>query len=156
MPNKLTTPTLKHKFYTACQAYAKERSETALKAIKSIQQAANDDTKNTAGDKHETGRAMMHLEREKADMQLIEAEKLLQVMERIDPEKTCKKVELGAIVTASNGVFFLAISMGKYELDGNRYWIISPNAPIAQAMLGKKAGEPFSFNGRRIRISSVL
>ena len=62
------------------------------------QEAANDDTKSTAGDKHETGRAMMHLEREKGEMQLIEAEKLKSFLDRVDISKTYQTVQTGSLV----------------------------------------------------------
>ena len=52
--------------YELCCTYADSRIRVAQEAIQQAQQAANMEEKSTAGDKYETGRAMAHLEKEKA------------------------------------------------------------------------------------------
>lgn len=117
---------------------ALERMDEALEAVKS-------DTKSTAGDKHETGRAMAQLEQEKAG-KLIQSIKhnrnhLLQL-----PLTSSDKVELGALVKTTKGRFYISMAMGKISLDGVSYFTVSPSAPLVQAMMKKKLGDKFSFN----------
>ena len=50
--------------------YVNQRADTVHQIIRSNQNALNSETKSSAGDKHETGRAMLQLEMEKASQQL--------------------------------------------------------------------------------------
>lgn len=138
-----------------CQEYVQERVNNAQEQIQSIQQAANDDTKSTAGDKHETGRAMMHLEREKADLQLIEAQKLANLLERVKINISPSSVQTGSLVTTTQGQFFICIGAGKLKWESETVWAVAPTSPIAQAMIGKQPNESYSINGREFKILSL-
>ena len=50
------------------------------------QEAANEEGKSSVGDKYETGRAMMQIERDKAAQQLDEALKLKNIIDQISIE----------------------------------------------------------------------
>jgi hypothetical protein len=54
-----------------CALIVNNRLETVEKIISSNQKALQSETKSSAGDKHETGRAMLQLEIEKASQQFI-------------------------------------------------------------------------------------
>ena len=64
---------IKQELYKLCQTYIQQRILTAKQAIEAAQQAANNETKSSSGDKYETGRAMMQLEIEKDSAQLSES-----------------------------------------------------------------------------------
>lgn len=83
------------------------------KAIEHAQLAANEETKSSAGDKYETGRAMMQLEIEKQSVQLAEAMKLKHVLSQINPEKTTETIQSGSLVFTDQGNFYISISAGK-------------------------------------------
>lgn len=51
-------PSLKEQLLDHCNSYIGLKLETIRHAIANAQESANDDTKSSAGDKHETGRAM--------------------------------------------------------------------------------------------------
>ena len=70
---------LKEELYKACKEHIEKREETITKTIRSHQNSLQSETKSSAGDKHETGRAMLQLEMEKAGQQLSE----------VDQMKTC-------------------------------------------------------------------
>jgi hypothetical protein len=57
----------------ACYDFINRRIETIQGVISAAQDSANDETKSSAGDKYETGRAMMQLEIENNSKQLTEA-----------------------------------------------------------------------------------
>ena len=57
--------TIKQTLYNFCVTYINQRMATAQQAIHTAQASANEETKSSAGDKYETGRAMMQLEIEK-------------------------------------------------------------------------------------------
>jgi len=56
---------LKNKIVGICLAEIEKRIHTAKSAMESAEESARNETKSSAGDKFETGRAMMHLEKEK-------------------------------------------------------------------------------------------
>ena len=56
---------IKEQLYEFCRAYIDGRTIRINESIKSIQESLSSETKSSAGDKHETGRAMLQLEREK-------------------------------------------------------------------------------------------
>lgn len=81
------------------------------------------------------------------------------------PITSSEAVHLGAIVETqeSDGrsntdmIYFIAPGlMGEtIETDGQRFLFLRPDAPIAQALLGRKAGERTRFGGRAISIVAV-
>jgi transcription elongation GreA/GreB family factor len=147
--------TIKQELYNACVTYVQKRIETANNAVKDSQDSANSETKSTAGDKHDTARAMMQLAAEQNAKHLNEANKLNKVLHLIDPAKKCKSVELGSLVIASNGNFYIAISVGKIELNGKLYFAISPTSPMGQLLNGLKVGDKTEFNGSGIEVLEV-
>lgn len=52
---------IKEHLYDHCLEYVNSNIETARKAIAAAQEAMESENKSTAGDKHETGRAMKQL-----------------------------------------------------------------------------------------------
>ena len=102
-----------------------KRFHELLALDKAAQQSANNETKSSAGDKYETGRAMMHLEKERLARQMIEVAKLRKPLEMINPEKIESTVALGSIVTTENRNYFLSVSLGEVELEEEKYFCIS-------------------------------
>ena len=70
---------LKKELYKQCLDYVQQRMQAAEQAIEAAQKASNDDTKSSAGDKYETGRAMMQQETARNLVQLNETNKLKKV-----------------------------------------------------------------------------
>jgi transcription elongation GreA/GreB family factor len=146
---------IKESLYDLCNQLVNDRIEMAEDGLKQAQAAANNETKSSAGDKYETGRAMMHLEKEKLSMQLSEAIKMRKALNLINPSKTSIKGELGSIVSTSSTNYYLAISAGALQLEGETYFAISPVSPVGQQLLNKKAGDNFSFAGKNHVIKTV-
>ncbi|MCT4580780.1 MAG: GreA/GreB family elongation factor [Flavobacteriales bacterium] len=147
---------IKQRLYQQSVAYVDQRINNSLLAIKNAQESANSEVKSSAGDKHETGRAMAQLETEKNGIQLAEANKLKQAIGLINPAKTCEKVELGALVITNVGNYFLAVSIGKMEVENTLYFGVSPVSPIGQALLNHKQGDEVLFNGRNFSIEAIV
>lgn len=146
---------LKKALYAQCTEYVNKRIENAQLAMDEAQQSANSETKSTAGDKHDTARAMQQLAAEQNAKHLAEALKLKQALLQINPENECSRVESGSLVLASNGNFYVSISAGKIEIEKVIYFAISPGSPLAQRLLGLKVGDETTFNGNAIAIKSI-
>lgn len=114
-------------------------------SLNDIQNAANNDTKSTAGDKHETSRAMAHLEIEKLTKQLNENIKLKETLIKIDIDNS-DSIKTGSLIKTNKGYFYLAISLGKLSFKNFEIYAMSPASPIGKLFLNKKEKETFSFN----------
>jgi hypothetical protein len=147
--------TIKAKLYKFCMDYVQNRIATMQKAIDEAKEAGNDETKSSAGDKHETGRAMAQLDQEKNSKHLQEAILLKHTLEKLNWEQRADKVMPGSLVITNKGNFYIAIPAGKLMVDNIQYFAVSPAAPIAQAMMGLKAKVELEFNGEVIYISSI-
>jgi hypothetical protein len=135
--------------------YIMQRIATAQQAIQIAQSSANEETKSSAGDKYETGRAMMQLEIEKNTVQLSEAQKLKQILDQISPEKETTNIQLGSLVLTNQGNFYIAISAGELHIDGENYFAIAPTSPIGLKLKGQSKGSSFIFNNKTYRITNV-
>lgn len=146
------TTSVKLLLYQQCQALAEQRIQTAREAMNSAQAAANEEGKSSAGDKYETSRAMMQLERDQHARALAEAQKLKQALENIDPQKSSAVVQPGSLVHTSIGNFYVAISLGKLHLAEAEYMAISPQSPIGALLMGKRPGDRLEFNKKKIEV----
>ena len=141
---------IKKELYKACQVFVTKKHQTIKNTIASNKKALLSETKSSAGDKHETGRAMLQLEMEKAGQQLVEVQILKETLAKIDVNKPSNLVCLGSVVYTSKANYFIAISTGKITIDNTDYYAISPNSPIGKEMLGKKKGDTIQFNQTEI------
>jgi transcription elongation GreA/GreB family factor len=148
---------IKDKLYLACNEYIASRAAIIKQNIAEAQEAANDDTKSSAGDKFEVGREMMQQEIELNFARLGDLHKLKQALEQVSPSQKSTDIQLGSIVATHTGQkYYVAISAGKLLIDGATYYAISPEAPVALLMLGKKVGDTFLLNGKEIQITEVI
>lgn len=147
---------LKERLMKYCREQVEQKIQTAQQAMEAAQQAANEETKSSAGDKYETGRAMMQMERDKNALQLAEAIKLKTTLEQIKLHSKGTPIQAGSLIKTKQANYFLAISLGKVKLEKELFYIISAASPIGQKMIGLKKGEQFSFNGNQILIQEVL
>ncbi|ABG60561.1 hypothetical protein [Cytophaga hutchinsonii] len=147
--------TLKNDLYTYCNDYVLERITRLKTEIKKTQSSANEETKSSAGDKYETGRAMAQLEIEKNTKQLSEAEKLEGMMQAIVTDRISEIIIPGSLVTTSKGIFYISISIGLITFQDKQYFIIAPDSPIGKLFMGKKTGDTVSWNNTVYAIQSI-
>ena len=146
----------KKRIYEHCLLLVQQRIEAIDAAMRAAQGAANEETKSSAGDKYETGRAMMHLENEKLAHQRSEALKLQRTLSQIDPERPSHQVSLGSLIHTDRGLFFVAVGLGNVVVDGQSCTVISPAAPLSQAWWGSQAGDSVAFNGQTFHLTAIL
>ncbi|SDR72824.1 hypothetical protein SAMN04515667_0464 [Formosa sp. Hel1_31_208] len=147
---------LKPLLFEACQFFLDDRLIAVQKMITELQAALQSETKSSAGDKHETGRAMIQLEREKAGQQLAEIQKTNQSLRKIDIHTTSTNIVMGSVVITTKVNYFIAISAGELEIDSASYFAISAQTPIAQLLLGKTVGDKIQFRDQSFQILKVI
>jgi transcription elongation GreA/GreB family factor len=146
----------KQDLYNQCVQLVDTRFKSIQGHISDIQNSLLSETKSSAGDKHETGRAMLQLEREKAGRQLAEINKLRTALSKINIEKKTTNVGLGSLVYTSNAHYFIAVSIGALKGGDNSFYAISPSTPIGELLMGKTVGDEVSFNGNSFVIEQLL
>ena len=147
---------IKEDLYSQCLDVVNGRFQTIQHTIKDIQVSLTSETKSSAGDKHETGRAMLQLEREKAGNQLAEIQKIKEILFKVDVSKTLKVVGLGSVVYTTQAHYFIAISVGELTVDGVRFYAVSPSTPMGQLLIGKSVGEEVVFREQKIIIDQII
>jgi hypothetical protein len=147
---------LKQLLFDKCSDYIETRLSTIQSNIDEIQNSLTSETKSSAGDKHETGRAMLQLEREKAGQQLAEIENVKYALAQINIEKVSETVILGSLVYTSQYNYFIAISAGLLTIGTETFYAISPQTPIGQLLLGKRVGDCFVFREQVIVVEEII
>jgi len=120
-----------------------------------LRAGAESEGKSSAGDKHETGRAMMHLEQEQLQKQVGEMQNQLQQLLAIKNSEFKPNVHSGSLVTTDKGIFYIGIGLGKIEFEGQNLFVISPASPIGKVFLGKGLGENVSFGPNTYCIKQI-
>lgn len=115
--------------------------------------ALESESKSSAGDKHETGRAMLQLEREKLGEQIKEIEKRLKLLQSLKNHNTTTRVSLGSVIKTDHLNYYIAISCPTLTIDQEKYYCISALSPIGKLLLGKKVNETIQFN---LTISTII
>ncbi|HLV14560.1 MAG TPA: hypothetical protein VKY41_05220 [Xanthomarina sp.] len=147
---------LKQQLYLQCKEFSNNRFNSIQKTIEEIQESLTSETKSSAGDKHETGRAMLQLEREKAGNQLAEIKKILEILSKIDISKTSDTVCMGSLVLTTSSNYFISISAGELQFSGQVFYAISPITPIGKLLLGKQIGASIRFREQEFKIIDIL
>ena len=145
----------KQKLHQRCLLQLEEKITRAEQAIENAQQTANNESKSSAGDKHETARAMAHLEQERHAQVLREALRLKKKLQQINPHQHNTTAYTGSLIKTNIGHFYIAISAGKITMEGTEYWVISQASPIGQELEDLEEEDEFSFRGKDICIESI-
>lgn len=146
---------IKQNLYTSCKTHIESRINTLKHLIKNIQKSANEETKSTAGDKYETGRAMAQLEIDKYQSQLVEALKMKQELLRVPVKENTPFISAGSLIFTSRGNFYIAINAGQQQLEGQTFFTVSPASPIARKLIGLKVGDSFVLNNQEFSILKI-
>lgn len=147
---------LKEELIAICEAEISNKRKVLESIMSDAQQSANNETKSTAGDKHDTARAMAHLEQEKNAQQLNAIKELERGVAELKKVKQLQQVDFGALVITNSIYYLIGLGLGKLVVDNNTIYSISPVSPIAIKLRGLKAGDKLNFNGNNIFIKSII
>jgi hypothetical protein len=146
---------IKQQLLSACHQVIDERISLIEKNLSEVQESRNNETKSSAGDKYETGRAMLQIEEDNYQKQLHQAMLVKNQLQQTDPARDRKQADRGSMVVTSQGQYFISAGLGQITLEGQTYLCISPASPIGQQLMGQETGFRFVFNGAEIEIKEV-
>jgi transcription elongation GreA/GreB family factor len=138
-----------------CITLQEKKVAELKKLVDTLNESALGEDKCTVGDKHHTFRAQTQNEQEIYAKQLNMAIKDLNYLQTLVPKKSSNSVESGSLVSTTNGLYFIATSMGIVDFNGIQVFVVSAISPIASQLLSKKAGDEIVFNRQKIEIGEV-
>jgi hypothetical protein len=147
---------IKSAVYALCMDSINNRIHTAETALAQAQEASNDDTKSSAGDKFETTREMMQQDISRNKRLLSDAKQSLQQLENLSDAPLADTVRNGALVYTSQGTFYISISAGQLKVEDQLVFAISAASPVGQLFIGKKVNDTFTFNQKEFKIEKIL
>lgn len=156
IPFLLSESNIKPQLHVRCVELVEQQVERLQQSIEDIQNASNNETKSSAGDKYETGRAMAQLEKDKLSQQLARSLSLRKVLLQINPNVIAKKIQLGSLVYTETSIFYFAVGLGSVEIREESVFVISPVSPIGKLLMNKGVGDSVVFNNKSYTILRVL
>ena len=132
-----------------------QRAASLQAELSATLEARNSDTKSSAGDKHEVGRAMMQQELDQLEGRLASVRAMQQELTRVPMDRLHEHVAFGSLVTTDQGTYFIAIGLGAVEAKDGTCYAISLASPIGQALRDRRTGDVVTVNGRAIRVLEV-
>jgi transcription elongation GreA/GreB family factor len=146
----------KKELYLLIMKQLDERLDALATIQEELRDALTQESKSSAGDKHETGRAMTHLEQEKLTQQQLVVTQMKARLSSLDPKLTHMKVGFGSVVETNQGWYFLSVALGEIVFGSIPVFVLSSAAPLAQVLMDKKTGEKVIFQGKQISIRNVF
>lgn len=146
---------LKQKVHNHYLDLIEERIALIQNVLADLKNSAANETKSTAGDKHEVGLAMLQIEQANTGSQLQDAVLKKNALEKINPDIQNDFVLNGSLIKTNQGFLFLSVALGKAEIDGNKIIALSPQSPLGQKLMGLKSGETAIINGKKYTIESI-
>lgn len=146
----------KRELYIICKNSIDQTINANNKSLKQLSDAIASESKSTAGDKHETGRAMINLEQENISKQIDNTLEQKTILDSIDIETEFTSVRLGSLVITDKINFFFSIAKGKVNLNGEDFYIVSLSSPIGRKFTKAKKNEVIEFNGSKYTIKEII
>ena len=132
----------KNDIFDALELHLQAAVSEAQGHLASLQEALTSEAKSTAGDKHETGRAMIHQEMRQVNDTFQRSQLALQELTRFRQASTTPvRVVAGVLVQTTGPWVLVGLPLGKVSLDGDLVFGVSAEAPIAKAWHGAQVGQ---------------
>jgi transcription elongation GreA/GreB family factor len=148
--------TLKQKIYNHYLHIIHDKVAMLQKILDDLKESGTNETKSTAGDKHETALAMLQIEQANIRAQLQEVLAQKAALEKINPILSASMIVNGSLVKTSRGYLFISIALGKAVIDNNAVIALSPQSPLGQKLMGLKINEACRINNIEYKIESIV
>jgi hypothetical protein len=147
--------TLKEKIYEHYLAVINDKLRLLQQVLAELKESGANETKSTAGDKHETALAMLQIEQANKREQLKEIIAQKTALEKIDPSISAPVILNGSLIMTNRGYFFMSIALGKAVIDTVTVIALSPQSPLGKKLMGLSAGEKVEVNNYSYTIERI-
>ena len=147
---------MKYKVFDALESHLQVAVSEVESHLSSLQDALTSEAKSTAGDKHETGRAMIHQEMRRVNDTLQRSQYALDELTRLrQVSVTPIRVAAGVLVETTGPWVLVGLPLGKLSLEEGLVLGVSPEAPLAQAWHGAKVGDEVRLGSSTLQIVAL-
>ena len=147
--------TLKHKIYNHYQQLINDKVKSLQNILADLKESGTNETKSTAGDKHETALAMLQIEQANVRSQLKEVLEQKSTLEKINPALSPASIVNGSLVKTNWGYLFMSVALGKAVVDGTTVIALSQQSPLGKLLMGLKEGGSTVINSNSYVIESI-
>jgi transcription elongation GreA/GreB family factor len=152
----ITVMTLKEKIHEQCSLVISGRLQELQQKLQGLRDSMANETKSTAGDKYETGRAMLHIEQDQVGRQVAQLTAQQAVLNSIDPTAKTQRVVAGSLVLMAGSYYYLSTGLGKMLVDGHAVVALSLQSPLGAKLKGLGAGDAVEMNGKEMKIMEIV
>jgi hypothetical protein len=146
---------IKTKIFEKCLDIQVNSVNIAKKAMNDAQESANEE-KGSMEEKFDSFRESMHVTRDMYARQYQEGVNSLTILKRINPNLEHNTVILGSVVYTDFQNYFVSVSLGEINVNGEKFITISTLTPLFQALAGKSKGDKFKFRDQLYTILDVF
>lgn len=146
---------LKQKIYAHYLRVINEHEAVLQKVLAELKESGANETKSTAGDKHETALAMLQIEQANTRGQLQELQLQRSAFEKLDPGLSAPVVANGSLIKTNRGYLFMSVALGKAVIDNITVRALSPQSPLGKELMGLKPGSVAVVNNIEYVIESI-
>ncbi len=147
--------TLKEEVYYKCLEKVVEKITLLQNTLKDLTESAANETKSTAGDKHETALTMLQIEQENTGRQLKEALLQKSILNKINLQQNPIQVVNGSLIKTNNGFLFISIPLGKIKIGDTNFIALSPQSPLGKKLAGLTVNDSADMNGTKYVIEKI-
>lgn len=146
---------LKLKIYDHYLAIINDKVAMLENVLADLKESGSNETKSTAGDKHETALAMLQIEQANTRAQLQEALIKKSVLEKINPDISAPVIVVGSLINTNRGYLFMSVALGKASAENTSVIALSPQSPLGQRLMGLKVNDVAEINQVSYRVESI-
>ena len=147
--------TLKQKICNYYIERINDKIQSLQNVLADLKESGSNETKCTAGDKHETALAMLQIEQANIRAQLKEVQEQKAVLENINPALSPAVIVNGSLIKTDKGYLFISTALGKAVITGINVIALSQLSPLGIKLMGLGKGEAVEINGNRYVIESI-
>ncbi len=120
-----------------------------------LKESGSNETKSTAGDKHETALAMLQIEQTNKRLQLQQAQEQKVVIEKLETVINTIKIVHGSLVKTNKGYFYISVALGKTIIEDSTVIALSPQSPLGAKLMGLSLHSNIEMNGTEYLIENI-
>ena len=147
---------LKQKAHAHFLQVANEKIASLQAVLAGIKESAANETKSTAGDKHETALAMLQIEEANTRQQLQQVIGQKDILQKINPAIATVSVVNGSLIQTGKGYLFMSAALGKANLEGHEVTALSAQSPLGKKLMGLAAGAVVEINNSKYVILNIF
>ena len=148
--------TLKQQIHQHYLQLINQKVQLLQQVLADLKESGANETKSTAGDKHETALAMLQIEQANTRGQLKEVLEQKAALEKINPALSAAAVVNGSLIKTSRGWLYLSVALGRATVEDITVIALSPQSPLGKQLVGLKVSDVAVINSIHYEIEIIL